>query len=524
MGQGSLGKKSADEVRGGCGEGLRLLVELAPWHEVFLSNLTDLRDRFAVAPRPRLALVSPPGTFWPDVFVVSGPNWRRFLESMAGHLLGLGLILALAPIWPRSSTLALRSSSRPPDVVRYEPAATLPALNTGGRRKRIPRNGRPEHASQSLLSVTREADNRTQTIVVAPDLKLNRDVPLPNLIVASSPLPTVPLPVTRGALLDRKLAIAQAAVVAPQPQLDATSDRRIPAIDRARAPVVAPAPKLALDREQSAARHVSSLPTGSAAVVPPPPPVAAETRSNSGGILIALGLHPLAPDTPIEAPAGNRRGSFAASPKGQAGSSGQPDPSEGENRAGVSNQGTHGLPPGLEVKGDPQASAKRRRTAAALAPVRVDPGRTPSAASSATPTALEKQVFGDRKFYAMILNMPNLNSSGGSWVIHFAEFKPLAGKGDLSTPVPTKEVDPGYPAELMQHNIHGTVTLYAVIHRDGSVDGVRVLQGVDDRLDDYARAALLQWRFRPATKDGNAVDLDAVVMIPFRPAPKKPDF
>jgi protein TonB len=82
--------------------------------------------------------------------------------------------------------------------------------------------------------------------------------------------------------------------------------------------------------------------------------------------------------------------------------------------------------------------------------------------------------------------------------------------------VATQKVDPAYPLELMHHNVQGTVTLYAVIHSDGSVGDVRVLRGVDDRLDEYARAALSGWHFRPATKNGNAVDLKAVVVIPFR--------
>ncbi len=40
----------------------------------------------------------------------------------------------------------------------------------------------------------------------------------------------------------------------------------------------------------------------------------------------------------------------------------------------------------------------------------------------------------------------------------------------------------------MRRNVQGTVTLYAVIRSDGSVGEVRVLQGVDDRLDAYAKA------------------------------------
>jgi protein TonB len=70
----------------------------------------------------------------------------------------------------------------------------------------------------------------------------------------------------------------------------------------------------------------------------------------------------------------------------------------------------------------------------------------------------------------------------------------------------------------MRHNVHGTVTLYAVIASDGTVSNIRVLRGVDDRLDAYAVSALSRWKFRPAVKNGAAVPLEAVVMIPFRPA------
>jgi len=112
--------------------------------------------------------------------------------------------------------------------------------------------------------------------------------------------------------------------------------------------------------------------------------------------------------------------------------------------------------------------------------------------------------------------MPNLNSGGGSWIIRFAELKEDSEHGDLVAPLATRKVDPGYPAELMRRNVQGTVTLYAVIHSDGSVGEVRVLRGVDERLDEYARAALAHWQFHPATKNGYAVALEAVVLIPFR--------
>jgi TonB family protein len=135
------------------------------------------------------------------------------------------------------------------------------------------------------------------------------------------------------------------------------------------------------------------------------------------------------------------------------------------------------------------------------------------------PSALERQIFGDRRSYSMILNMPNLNSAGGSWIIRFAELKQSQSRGELIAPEATHKVDPGYPTELMRQNVQGTVTLYAVIRSDGTVGNVRVLNGADQRLDALATRALTRWQFRPALRDGNPIDLEAVFMIPFRLRP-----
>jgi TonB family protein len=116
----------------------------------------------------------------------------------------------------------------------------------------------------------------------------------------------------------------------------------------------------------------------------------------------------------------------------------------------------------------------------------------------------------------MLLNMPNLNSAGGSWVIRFAELKDKETAGDLIAPELTRKVDPAYPLELIRTSIEGKVTLYAVIHSDGHVGDVRVLNSVDERLDSYAGKALSRWLFRPASKNGAAVAVEAVVTIPFR--------
>ncbi len=142
-------------------------------------------------------------------------------------------------------------------------------------------------------------------------------------------------------------------------------------------------------------------------------------------------------------------------------------------------------------------------------------------------------LFMDREVFAMAVNMPNVTSRAGSWVIRFAEHRPRRGGRNrrskaaadpaaqevLSAPAPRVKVDPKYIASAMEEGVEGTVILYALIRADGTVGAIRVMAGVDDRLDESAVAALSKWRFQPATKGGNPIGVDAVVEIPFRLMP-----
>lgn len=135
---------------------------------------------------------------------------------------------------------------------------------------------------------------------------------------------------------------------------------------------------------------------------------------------------------------------------------------------------------------------------------------------------MERKVFGGRRLYSMTLNMPNLNSAGGSWVIRFAELSSNAGAGELIAPIAEHKVDPAYPLQLMRENVSGTVTLRAIIRTDGTVGEIRVVNGADQRLDHYATEALSRWHFRPAMKNGSTIDVEAIVMIPFKPILRRP--
>ena len=144
------------------------------------------------------------------------------------------------------------------------------------------------------------------------------------------------------------------------------------------------------------------------------------------------------------------------------------------------------------------------------------------------PGAKPEEVFNSKKIYTLYVNMPNLNSATGSWVLNFSELRPNGpshqSPANLGAPVPTKKVDPKYPPTLADDHVEGEIVLYAVIRRDGSVDSIQLVHGLDQQLDSNSMSALAQWTFRPATRPLNGqdqpIELEAIIHIPFHATPK----
>jgi protein TonB len=83
-------------------------------------------------------------------------------------------------------------------------------------------------------------------------------------------------------------------------------------------------------------------------------------------------------------------------------------------------------------------------------------------------------------------------------------------------------VDPKYIAEVADAKIEGKVQLACVISKDGTVSHVELVRGIDYRLNQTAAEALSKWEFAPATREGEPVEVDVVVEIPFKLAPRTP--
>lgn len=553
-----------------------LLVELPSRREVFFANLRDL-----VSPRslPDLELRSAPAAFWDDVFVERRLPWSGFIESSAGHVVAFVLLIAITRFFAMQPHAVLRPAFDRAQVVSYQSSESLPPLDTRRAQAEHPAKADPVYSRQPVISVPREADNRSQTIVAPPAVKVKTDVAMPN-IIAWSDAPQKPklyiqaAPLTLAADLTRiapqmessvvtpppdaahlthpatrlrDQPSLQATVVAPPPSVEASQARRVGDLNIGRSSVIAPAPQLSVAEQRIVPQGRTRGPLA-AQVVPPPPSVPAAGSSGQSfgtrGRVVALNLHPTV-GAPLNPPTGNRRGNFSATPDGHPGASGTPGSSSNTangrgSESGSKRNGASDLPAGLYVgnagsKTSPVAGEASTRSANSSDPsptARVRPQRGTSASAqaaqpgSANLAPVERQVFGGRRFYSLTLNMPNLNSAGGSWIIHFAELKqdPNAPAEDLSHPTATRKVDPAYPMQVMKENVGGTVIVYGLIRADGTVGNVRVLRGVDERLDRYASQAVAQWQFQPATKNGVPVDVEATFQIPFHPSRSTSDF
>ncbi|HEV2195642.1 MAG TPA: TonB family protein [Candidatus Acidoferrum sp.] len=270
----------------------------------------------------------------------------------------------------------------------------------------------------------------------------------------------------------------------------------------------------------------------------PAPDVGATQIAGANGnssTLIALSAAP-APPAPVAPPQGNLAARISISPEGKKPAApGGTNSAAGSAAAGAGNNAGNG-PIDISIRGgNPPANKGTSGLSATpkinaptphaliTKPERHDdqPVRTgPPNFTALPPGAKPEQIFASKKIYKMQIDMPNLNSSTGSWILNFTELRtnpdaPLVPSTELNGPSPIRKVDPKYPPTLINEHVEGEVVLYAVIRRDGSVDSIQLVRGVDDELDKNAMNALSQWKFRPATRQGEPVELEAIVHIPF---------
>jgi periplasmic protein TonB len=84
---------------------------------------------------------------------------------------------------------------------------------------------------------------------------------------------------------------------------------------------------------------------------------------------------------------------------------------------------------------------------------------------------------------------------------------PMRVGGDVKAPQAIRRTEPKYTDTARKAHLAGVVVVEAIIDKNGNVDRVKVLKGLDLGLTEQAVEAVKQWKFRPGTLNGEPVDV-----------------
>jgi len=496
---------------------------------------------------------------------------------LASSLWYVLLFLIPIPIWQRLAPRQEQPQFALPriELTWYEPARELPPISQPGEPARPSPPGEPEkplpkrgadtfHPRQSILSSPLKPTHPRQTLI-RPDAPLEppKLLPqMPNIVQwAQSVKPARPrLQIDTAALARlRPKRLAQRSLSEMAVPEIPNQETNVGELNIASSAMQVERPLLAMN--PSSAPRVGQRQNGADAG--PAPDIAPDVSGGDSGLrrLIALSATPAPPAENLPLPEGNlaahlsispegtqpgvpggspngvpeatgNAGGGAGSPGGTGGAGGTNSGTGGGGGSGLPNvsitggdpralssvtgpggsgiPGAGGVSPGMPAKPEPRpANPEPNRTRPAPGFDRIKPGMAP------------EEVFGPKRVYTLHVNMPNLASVTGSWILSFVEMgaDPVPGQprdSDLTGPVPMRKVDPKYPPALARARVEGEVVLYAVIRRDGTVDSIQLVKSLDPQLDENAMLALSRWRFRPAGRNGSPIELEAIVHIPFR--------
>ncbi len=413
-------------------------------------------------------------------------------------------------------------------------------------------------AKQTIVASPKNAPKAARMIwTPAPEIA-PAPMDLPNVLAVKLPDPPPPKPFTEPAPAPK--AVAAAPQLAPDaPALEARTLRAalvpsaklppkayVPPAETARpvvvkAVAVADAPQLAAVTEAASPgiTYTPKLPpkpftapgapsrsvtAGKGRDVETPPALEANSRDLNIAI---VGLNPN--DKASILPSASSPGQFSAGPvvrpKGA-------DSEGGGKGLSVPDLFVRGANPAKDRKPDLIAQAYAAPTAeqnirAALSrgepmvPAHVESAPTAAHSGAIKVSGAPDPRFNGREVFMMAIQMPNITSYSGSWLMWYSD-RTLheAGLAPIAPPVAHRKVDPKYIATAVSERIEGRVTLACVVDRQGHVSGVELVRGIDDRLNKSAEEALSKWEFFPATRKGEPVEVDVLVEIPFRLEPR----
>ena len=429
------------------------------------------------------------------------------------------------PPHPDNFRFTLRTENAPP-ALKLPKDLKIPDFISGGPAPIPAAPKSPAPAPEKVETVTHEKPN------VAPPPKPMEipSVPLPKL---TAPPPPPPPPV--------QLALRLPTI--PDPQLEVPPPP--PPVKNQSPPQPAPQG----NTHPAAAASPAAAPNKSETGVP-----GDKQQSGGGPKIMALSVDPVPFKDLSQIPAGQHEGAFSVGPAGTGqGSpggvpSGSPDVGEGGPGPGGDKSAAVGDGKGIPGGGGHDSSAYTSPTvsvsgqagnagisAGTLAPLKAEdlvyalkpdtpkthaPSMVVSGSSYGGGGLRLYGVLHSDRVYTVYFSMP-----GKSWVLEYC-VRDSARPVDSATRAVQINIQPPLipPAAITEFDFHrpteqpdpanSMIILHGIIHVDGSVSDLAVLQGRDAMSDAAACAAFSRWKFKPALRAGTPVELEILVGIP----------
>jgi hypothetical protein len=404
-----------------------------------------------------------------------------------------------------------------------------------------------QHSPTEKIVVNQSTPEPAKHMVWQPDKpdRLRIDTALPNLVTVqreATPTPLAAPPVlAEGTTTQQRAsspvipesAIIQLPTVKPKPKILRWSNNTIRSADSIKdAPPELALPQSAMRTEMGTAalgsmpkrppvyRPGRNLDQGARAgarteALPTLDEVPVLTTTNTGGAVTAalIGLNPAQVLTKL--PDGSRGAAFSRADR--VGEPSAPKSGVGPAIPGVAIAGTASLPtgpsaaPGAAATRSPVSGNELRMSLSGSgmsAPLR------PAARS--LPRAIEAR-FRDRVVYTLVIPKPNQLQYIADWTIWFAERTPETfAASSMKAPAPLrKSIDESDTAKK-SIAAEGWVQLSGVIGTDGKISSVVPLHGRYPVVAAHAAEDLAKWEFRPALRNGVAVEVEVVIEIPFQ--------
>lgn len=480
------------------------------------------------------------GDYFRDCWVERRMPWRAVIAAALWHVVFVLSPFSLLPTTIRHNSAFDNTQLTWSGPIEDFPALAIPAAKPktiahGDPNKPLPPKGADAfHPRQRIITDPVHPNHPRQTLLnpVAPQLAPKTLPDMPNIVQLQAPAaPARPhIQISAEALAKLHPRQHRVAAVTSAPLPDVPNFEQTPAdLTLAASPNAPARPKL--DLNAGAAPEIG----------------AAQPAANGNpATLIALSASPAAPKADVQPPQGNLAARISISPEGTkpgvpdgsantsadaSGGAGAPAASNGGGRSPVGISISGGNPqPNAGVSGLGSSHLKLSLPSSRGLITHSEPNSKaedvpehtgPPNFATLPPGAKPEQVFASKRVYTLAVNMANINSASGSWILHFAELgsgpgAALSASADIAMPVPMRKVDPKYPPDLIEQNVQGEVVLYGIVRADGSVDSIQVARSLDPQLDANSKSAFAQWKFQPASKSGTPVDLEVIAHIPFK--------